>query len=96
LIAARDDQRDLDRPDRWLLGTLGSVFAVISAFGFAHGTDFDPAGSVTDPALVMGLVTALAALMMFIVVLRPRTTVVVDLTERLARLEERQRQDARS
>jgi len=96
LIAARADQSDVDRPDRWSLAVLSCVFGVISSFGFAHGTDFSPAGSVTDPALVMGLVTALAALMLLLVALRPSTTVVVDLTERLARLEDRQRQYADS
>jgi thiosulfate dehydrogenase (quinone) large subunit len=96
LIAARAQQSDVDRADRWSLGVLCCVFAVISSFAFAHGTDFSPAGSVTDPAVVMGLVTALAALMVLLVALRPATTVLVDLTERLARLEDRQRQHSHS
>ncbi len=96
LIAARAEQEDVDRADRWSLGLLCCVFAGISLFGFAHGVDFSPSGSVTDPALVMGLVTALASLTMLLVTLRRGTTVVVDLTERLARLEDRQRQHSHS
>jgi len=91
LVAARAEQRDPNRTDRWSLGALVGLLFVISLYSFAHGNDFSPAGSVTDPALVLGLVTALAGAMLFIVVVRPGTTMVVDLSERLAKLEDHQR-----
>lgn len=96
LIAARADQTHLDRRDRWSVAAVCGVFIIISAYSLARGSDFSPAGSVSDPALVLGFVSALAALMLLPVALRPSTTVVVDLTERLARLEERQRQYSHS
>lgn len=96
LIAARADQRVLNRADRWSIVGLCGLFMAISSFSLAHGIDFSPAGSVTDPALVMGLVTGLVAMMLLLVALRPVTTVVVDLTERLARLEDRQREYSQS
>ena len=96
LIAARADQTYLDSKDRWSVAAVCGVFIIISAYSLARGSDFSPAGSVSDPALVLGFVSALAALMLLPVALRPSTTVVVDLTERLARLEERQRQPSYS
>lgn len=84
LIAARSADRVPRRMDRWCLGMLSGLLVVISIYSLAHGTDFSAAGAVSDPALVLGLVTALAGLLMFVTSLRPYTTLVVDLSERLA------------
>jgi drug/metabolite transporter (DMT)-like permease len=91
LVAARAEHRAPNRRDRWWLGGLSGALFVISIYAFAHGTDFTPAGSVTDPALVLGVVTALSGLMLLISSLRPTTTIMLDLSDRLANLESARR-----
>jgi hypothetical protein len=85
LIAARSDNRTSHPSDRWWLGGLASLLLSISAYSFAHGRDFSPAGSVTDPALVLGTVAALGGLIFFLSALRLPTAFELDLSDDLGR-----------
>lgn len=87
LVAARAHHVTPRRQDRWWLGGLSVMFFILSVYSFAHASDFSAAGSVTDPAMVLGLVAALGGLMLFMGCLRPDTSIVVDLSERLASLQ---------
>ena len=74
LIAAGADNNASSANDRWWwMGGLATVFLAVSAYSFAHGRDFSPAGSVNDPALVLGTVTALRGLIVFNSALRSPT-----------------------
>ena len=88
-IAAQGEHRRPNHKDRWWLGGLVGALLVMSTYAFAHGTDFTPAGSVKDPALVLGMVTGLGALMCLISLMRPAPTFELNLSERLAKLENR-------
>lgn len=70
LIAARADNLVSGPRDRWWLGGLATLLLVVSAYSFAHGRDFSPAGSINDPALVLGTMSALGGLIFFISALR--------------------------
>ena len=83
LVAARSDNKTSHASDRWWLGGLASVLLTISAYSFAHGRDFSPAGSVGDPALVLGTVAALGGLIFFISALRLPTAFELDLSDEL-------------
>jgi uncharacterized membrane protein YphA (DoxX/SURF4 family) len=83
LITARADNRASNPNDRWWLGGLAAVLLVVSAYSLAHGRDFSPAGSVTDPALVLGTVAALGGLIFFISGLRLPTAFELDLASEL-------------
>lgn len=83
LVAASPDS-SVDQRDRWSLRALSALLMLLSGFAFTHGSDFSPAGSVTDPALVLGFISVMGALMVLLGSLRPSTSLVVDLTERLA------------
>lgn len=87
LIAARAGHGSPNPTDRWWLGGLASALLVISAYAFAHGTNFSPAGSVEDPALVLGTVAGLGGLIFFVSALRLTTTLELDLSGRLANLD---------
>lgn len=89
LIAARAEHRGPNHKDRWWLGGVVGALLVISTYAFAHGTDFTPEGSVKDPALVLGMVTGLGGLMCLISLMRPTAAFAVNLTERLAKLQNR-------
>ncbi len=83
LIGARADNRASHPNDRWWLGGLASVLFAVSAYSFAHARDFSPAGSVNDPALVLGTVAALGGLIFFISALRLPTAFELDLSSEL-------------
>ena len=83
MIAARADNRTSHPNDRWWLGGLASVLLAVSAYSFAHGRDFSPAGSVNDPALVLGTVAALGGLTFFISALRLPTAFELNLSDEL-------------
>jgi uncharacterized membrane protein YphA (DoxX/SURF4 family) len=83
LIAARADHTASSPNDRWWLGGLASVLLAVSAYSFAHGRDFSPAGSINDPALVLGTVTALGGLIFFISALRLPTEFELDFASQL-------------
>ena len=70
LIAARAEHAAPGPNDRWWLGGLATLLLAISAYSLAHGRDFSPAGSINDPALVLGTVSALGGLIFFISALR--------------------------
>ncbi|HKY49540.1 MAG TPA: hypothetical protein VJQ79_16335 [Acidimicrobiia bacterium] len=70
LVAARADHTAPGRNDRWWLGGLATLLLAVSAYSLAHGRDFSPAGSINDPALVLGTVSALGGLVFFISALR--------------------------
>jgi len=79
LIAARADQTSSRRDDRTWLGGLASLLLAISLYAFGNGRDFSPAGSISDPALVLGTVAALGGLIFSISALRLPTKFELDL-----------------
>ncbi|HUP18086.1 MAG TPA: hypothetical protein VM848_18805 [Acidimicrobiia bacterium] len=83
LIAARADNTASRPNDRWWLGGLASVLLAVSAYSFGHGRDFSPAGSINDPALVLGTVAALGGLIFFIRALRLPTEFELDFASQL-------------
>ena len=83
LMAARADNSASRPNDRWWLGGLASVLLAVSAYSFAHGRDFSPAGSINDPALVLGTVAGLGGLIFFISALRLPTDFERDVADQL-------------
>ena len=80
MIAAPAHHRAPNPNDRWWLGAAAAALIVISVYALAHATDFSPAGSVNDPALVLGTVAGLGGMTFLLSALRLINQIELDLT----------------
>jgi thiosulfate dehydrogenase [quinone] large subunit len=64
-LRARSELDPATEPDRIWIATLGGVFASLSIYALLNTSDFSPS-AVTDPAAVLSVVMAVAALSMLI------------------------------
>ena len=65
-LVAQPDVRRASHGDKMAVIGLATLAAGLSWFGFAHATDWSPAGGVYDPGLVFGTVMGLGALSLVI------------------------------